>query len=120
MTQNNERLLCLVADVVVVGIIVPVQVLIDAKVSGVKDIISTISTEATQEATLEELLANVVSKWASIEFNIVPYKDSKDVFIMGSTDDIQVHTIAEKWLLLLAPCTLFLYCWHCYALQVML
>lgn len=66
------------------------QVLLDAKVQNVKDAITAVSTEATQEAALEELLAKVTTKWASIDFNIIPYKDSKDILIMGPLDDIQV------------------------------
>jgi dynein heavy chain len=65
-------------------------VLLDLKVQACKDVISSISTEATQEAALEELLAKVTTKWAGIDFSIIPYKDSKDVFIMGALDDIQV------------------------------
>lgn len=64
--------------------------LLDAKVGAVKDAIIATSTEATQEATLEELLAKVVAKWAAIELSVVPYKDSKDVYILGSINNIQV------------------------------
>lgn len=67
------------------------QVLLDAKVGSVKDAIIATSTEATQEATLEELLAKVVAKWAAIELSVIPYKDSKDVYILGSIDNIQVR-----------------------------
>jgi dynein heavy chain len=53
-----------------------------------------ISTEATQEAALEELLAKVTTKWAGIEFSVIPYKDSKDVYILGAIDEIQVCAAA--------------------------
>lgn len=66
------------------------QVLLDAKVSAVKDAVIATSTEATQEAALEELLAKVVTRWASIELSVIPYKDTKDVYILGSMDNIQV------------------------------
>jgi len=56
----------------------------------VKDAIIATSTEATQEASLEDLLAKVVAKWATIELTVIPYKDSKDVYILGSLDNIQV------------------------------
>ncbi len=69
-----------------------VQVLIDAKVAAVQEPLAAISTEATQEASLEELLARVTSKWAGIELCVIPYKDSKDVFILGAIDDIQAST----------------------------
>jgi hypothetical protein len=67
------------------------QVLLDAKVGAVKDAVIGISTEATQEAALEDLLAKVVTKWATIELAVVPYKDSKDVYILGSIDNVQVR-----------------------------
>lgn len=69
------------------------QALLDANVAAVKDALLTISTEATQESALEELLAKVTSKWASIEFTVMAYKDSKDVFILGAIDDIQVGSM---------------------------
>lgn len=59
-----------------------------------KDAILTISTEATQEAALEELLAKVTTKWTAIEFSVIPYKDSKDIYILGAIDDIQVDALA--------------------------
>lgn len=65
--------------------------LLDAKVSAIKDSIITTSTEATQEAALEELLARVVARWATLELAVTPYKDSKDVYILGSIDNIQVR-----------------------------
>lgn len=67
------------------------QALLDAKVGAAKDACMAISTEATQEAALEELLAKVTAKWAGIEFCVIPYKDSKDVYILGALDEIQVR-----------------------------
>lgn len=32
----------------------------------------------------------MVSKWATIEFTVLPYKDTKDTFILGPIDEIQV------------------------------
>lgn len=55
-----------------------------------KDQISTISTEATQELALEELLQKVVSKWSDVEFLTLSYKESKDTFILGGIEDVQV------------------------------
>lgn len=66
------------------------QVLLDAKAGAVKDAIISTSTEATQEASLEDLLAKVVAKWAGVELSVIPYKDSKDVNILGSIDNVQV------------------------------
>lgn len=72
------------------------QTLLDAKVISVKDACVAISTEATQEAALEELLAKVTTKWAAIEFSVIPYKDSKDVYILGAIDEIQVNKQADE------------------------
>jgi hypothetical protein len=44
-----------------------------------------------QELALEELLAKVQARWASVEFSMLPYKDMKDVFILGGIEDIQVR-----------------------------
>jgi dynein heavy chain len=72
-------------------------VLLDANVAAAREACVTISTEATQEAALEELLAKVTTKWAGIEFSVIPYKDSKDVYILGAIDEIQVRC---SWLTL--------------------
>lgn len=31
----------------------------------------------------------VVDSWKTVEFNVMSYKDYKDVYILGNTDDIQ-------------------------------
>jgi dynein heavy chain len=80
-------------------------VLLDAKVSAVKESIFSISNEASQEASLEELLSKVVSRWAGIELAVVPYNDSKDVHILGSLDNIQV-CLLRVGVLGLTPCGL--------------
>lgn len=67
------------------------QVLLDKNVIDHKELIVNTSTEATQEGALEELLAKVTGKWTDIEFQVIPYKDSKDVFILGAIDEIQVR-----------------------------
>ena len=64
--------------------------LLQFQVGLYKDRIIAISTEATQEAALEQLLHKVQSKWATIEFTLNPYKDSKDVFILGAVDEVIV------------------------------
>ncbi|KAA0194622.1 Dynein heavy chain 6 axonemal [Fasciolopsis buskii] len=73
--------------------------------------IQEISSQASSEASLEALLKKVEDSWKSTEFTVIPYKDSKDVFIVGGTDEIQqlwddsninIATIAssrhEEWL----------------------
>lgn len=79
------------------------QVLLDAKVGAVKDAIIATSTEATQEASLEDLLAKVVAKWATMELTVIPYKDSKDVYILGSLDNIQVMVCVAAAVNVTAP-----------------
>lgn len=48
----------------------------------------TLSMEASQEAALEDLLDNISSKWSSIDLTVVPFKDVKDAFILGSVEDV--------------------------------
>ena len=63
--------------------------LIEVNVMKFEDAITQISTEATQEMALEEMLQKVVSKWATIEFNVLPYKEQKDTYILGGLDEVQ-------------------------------
>ncbi|THD19232.1 Dynein heavy chain 1 axonemal [Fasciola hepatica] len=51
--------------------------------------IQDVSGQASSEASLEALLKKVEDSWKSTEFTVIPYKDSKDVFIVGGTDEIQ-------------------------------
>ncbi|KAI5075577.1 hypothetical protein GOP47_0009653 [Adiantum capillus-veneris] len=53
-----------------------------------KPAITAISNEATQEATLEELLQSVQDKWTTIDFMTKGYKEIKDVYVLGSVDDV--------------------------------
>ncbi|TGZ67987.1 hypothetical protein CRM22_004505 [Opisthorchis felineus] len=48
-----------------------------------------VSSQASSEASLEKLLKKVEDAWKSTEFTVLPYKDSKDIFIVGGTDEIQ-------------------------------
>ena len=66
------------------------QVLLDAKVQDWRDAIAQVSTEATQELALEELLAKVQSKWTDVEFGVLPYKEIKDVYILAGIEEVQV------------------------------
>ena len=54
-----------------------------------------ISTEATQELALEELLAKVHSKWSDVEFVVMPYKEVKDTFILGGIEEVQVRRLGR-------------------------
>ena len=48
----------------------------------------TLSMEASQEAALEDLLDHISSKWNSIDLTVVPFKDVRDAFILGSVEDV--------------------------------
>jgi dynein heavy chain len=51
--------------------------------------ISVVSTKAVQEAALEDLFAKkVTSVWTGLEFTLNPYKDSKEVFVLGAVDEV--------------------------------
>ncbi|GJQ70897.1 hypothetical protein Trydic_g814 [Trypoxylus dichotomus] len=48
-----------------------------------------ISGQASSEASLEALLKKVEESWKALEFIVVPHRDTKDVFILGSVEEIQ-------------------------------
>lgn len=48
-----------------------------------------VSGQASSEASLEAILKKVEDSWRALDFVVLPHKDSKDVFILGGTDDIQ-------------------------------
>ena len=52
--------------------------------------IQEVSGQASSEASLESILKKVEDAWKSTEFVVLPHRDSRDVFILGGTDDIQV------------------------------
>ncbi|KAK9823491.1 hypothetical protein WJX72_003121 [[Myrmecia] bisecta] len=66
-----------------------VQQLLELNVVSFKEEIAGTSMEATQEAALEALLEGINAKWAHVEFAVVPYKDSKDTFVLGGTGEVQ-------------------------------
>ncbi len=53
--------------------------------------IQEISGKASSEASLEAILKKVEDSWKSLEFVVLPYKDFKDIYILGGTDEIQVQ-----------------------------
>ncbi|KAJ3216110.1 Dynein heavy chain 6, axonemal [Dinochytrium kinnereticum] len=63
--------------------------LIEIRVFDFKEEIGNISSQAGSEAALEEMLQKVVKIWSEAEFIVASYRDSKDVFILGSVEDIQ-------------------------------
>jgi dynein heavy chain len=52
--------------------------------------IQEVSGKATAELALEEMLEKVTSTWEEMELIVNPYKDSKDMVIVGSVEDITV------------------------------
>ena len=79
------------------------KALLDYQVMDMKDRIVAISTEATQEAALEGMLKKVADKWSVIEFTVLPFKESKDVFILGSVEE--VVSVLEESMVTMATIT---------------
>ncbi len=52
--------------------------------------IEEISGQATGEARLEDSLKKVDTIWKTFELAVVPYRDSRDIFILAGTDELQV------------------------------
>ncbi len=53
-----------------------------------QEAVVTLSVEASQEAALEDLLDHISSKWNSVDFSLIPFKDVKDAYILGSVEDV--------------------------------
>ena len=60
--------------------------------------VSTISTNASKEFSLEKALDKMHADWEGLEFRIVEYKDT-GTFIMGGTDEVQVRAGGVYFLL---------------------
>ncbi|XP_067106416.1 dynein axonemal heavy chain 6 [Osmerus mordax] len=52
--------------------------------------IQEVSGQASGEASLETILKKVEDSWKTTEFAVLSHRETKDVFILGGTDDIQV------------------------------
>jgi dynein heavy chain, axonemal len=63
--------------------------LLECRVFDFKDEIANISSQAGSEASLDEMLTKVIKLWNDAEFIVTTYRDSKDVFILGTVEDIQ-------------------------------
>ena len=66
------------------------KVLMDLNAFEHAEEIQEVSGQASSEASLESMLKKVEESWKQTEFVVLPHRDSKDVFILGGTDDIQV------------------------------
>ena len=67
-----------------------------------KQAISDISTRATNEATLEQMLNKVVELWGATEFRLVPHPQ-QGIMMLAGADDILTQleecqvTIGQSW-----------------------
>ncbi|XP_023277881.1 dynein heavy chain 6, axonemal [Seriola lalandi dorsalis] len=52
--------------------------------------IQEVSGQASGEASVENIITKVEDMWKTAEFTVLSHSDSKEVFILGGTDDIQV------------------------------
>lgn len=52
--------------------------------------IQEVSSQASSENSLESILKKVEDAWKTVDFVVLPYKDYKDVYILGGTDEVQV------------------------------
>uniref|UniRef100_A0A8C5LU47 Dynein axonemal heavy chain 6 n=1 Tax=Leptobrachium leishanense TaxID=445787 RepID=A0A8C5LU47_9ANUR len=64
--------------------------LIEMQVFDYAQDIQDISGQASGEASLESMLKKLEDAWKITEFITIRHRDSKDIFILGGTDDIQV------------------------------
>ncbi|KAJ8943600.1 hypothetical protein NQ318_006602 [Aromia moschata] len=69
--------------------LVTLELLENLNVFSYPDELMEISGQASSEAGLESLLRKVEESWKSLEFTVIAHKDSKDVFILGSLEDVQ-------------------------------
>jgi len=49
-----------------------------------------VSGQASSEATLESILKKVEDSWKGLYLNVLPYKNTNDVFILGSLEEVQL------------------------------
>lgn len=48
-----------------------------------------LSGQASSEASLELMLKKVEEVWETLEFVVMPHKDVKDVYILGTLEEVQ-------------------------------
>ena len=66
------------------------QDLIDKGVTAFQEDIQGIATCAQQESILEEMMEKVTSQWDSLDFVVLPYKDVKDLYVLGDTSEVVI------------------------------
>eukprot|EP01035_Chromulina_nebulosa_P017367 gene17367-22915_t len=62
--------------------------LINEGVTKYQEDISIIATAALQESILEEMMLKVTTIWEKLEFEVKPYKDVKDLYILGDVTEV--------------------------------
>jgi len=62
--------------------------LIERNVTHYQEQITNIATTAVQEAVLEGMMAKVVKTWGPCELEVKPYKDVKDLYILGDISEV--------------------------------
>eukprot|EP00599_Poterioochromonas_sp_BG-1_P017876 CAMPEP_0173166600 /NCGR_PEP_ID=MMETSP1105-20130129/22117_1 /TAXON_ID=2985 /ORGANISM="Ochromonas sp., Strain BG-1" /LENGTH=3828 /DNA_ID=CAMNT_0014087887 /DNA_START=639 /DNA_END=12125 /DNA_ORIENTATION=- len=62
--------------------------LITKGVTKFQEDINVIATAAQQESILEEMMTKVTSIWEKLTFEVKPYKDVKDLYILGDTSEV--------------------------------
>jgi len=65
--------------------------LIEKHVTDYAENITSIATSAVQESVLEGMMDKVERIWKTTEFEAKPYKDTKDLYILGDVSDIIVN-----------------------------
>ena len=69
--------------------------LLEMDVMSCRGQIQEISVAATNEAELDEMLKKLDGVWAALEFDVQPFKDSKDQLILTQVDEVQ-EQLAES------------------------
>jgi len=49
-----------------------------------------VSMQASSEATLEAILKKVEDSWKAVDLIVLPYKNTNDLFILGSLEEVQL------------------------------
>jgi dynein heavy chain len=65
--------------------------LMEENIFDFKEEISNISSQASSEMALEEMLNKLIKLWNDTEFQIQPYRDYKDVFLLIGIEEIQTQ-----------------------------
>ncbi|ORX87336.1 hypothetical protein BCR32DRAFT_215454 [Anaeromyces robustus] len=65
--------------------------LIEENIFEFREEISNVSSQASSEMALEEMLNKLIKLWNDTEFQIQPYRDYKDVFLLIGVEEIQTQ-----------------------------